>query len=404
MAGAGMFGDQLRAAVRPVPPEERPYAMALCALPGIGPVRARRLRDLAGGYRAAWDSGPEALSRFAASGVRHGPELAKAWRSLRPAVLWESLDGLGISAAFEGDDGYPCDLLEVRAPPLVVYIRGKIAAGDRPAVALVGTRRMSAYGQWMSLQLASALAGRELTVVSGLARGIDSAAHRGALEAGGRTLAVLPGGLDVVYPPEHAGLAGEIAAQGALVSEHLPGTPVLPGSFPARNRLIAGIAAATVVVEAGVRSGALITAHFALELGREVLAVPGKVGAPGSGGVHALLKDGAGLVEGADDIIAALPERARAVVRERARPAGSGRDRSQGGGGAEDRRTVISSRTLEDRLLGLLRGGPLTEKEIIGLSAAAAEKVRATLVMLEMEDRVQRLPGAVYAARDANRR
>jgi DNA processing protein len=243
---------------------------------------------------------------------------------------------------------------------------------------------MSPYGRWAASRIASGLARQGFTIVSGLARGIDAAAHRAALDAGGRTVAVLPGGADVLYPPEHAPLADQIVSRGALVTEYLPGTPVVPGNFPARNRLIAAMAVATVVVEAGLRSGALITAGFALQEGREVMAVPGRAGDPGSGGVHALIRDGAALVETASDVVSALPiwSRPSRSVDAGARPQGQS-----------------SNVSPADRLIRLLAGGPLTEQALIEGSGNPAAQVRAALVMLEMEDRLDRLPGAIYVTR-----
>jgi DNA processing protein len=172
----------------------------------------------------------------------------------------------------------------------------------------VGSRRATAYGIEVAGQLASDLAARGVTIVSGFARGVDTAAHRGALAAGGRTIAVLGCGIDILYPPENAILAREVAASGALVTQFLPGTPPLPQNFPTRNRTLAALALGVVVVEAAERSGSLITAGFAADLGREVFAVPGKITSPTSGGTHRLLRDGATLVERWSDVVQELPE------------------------------------------------------------------------------------------------
>src|SRR5213593_4070047 len=205
-----------------------------------------------------------------------------------------------------GDPRYPA-LLGVIASPPSVHVRGAIVAADGLAIAIVGSRRASTYGLEVAERLAFDLAARGVTIVSGLARGIDTAAHRGALAAGGRTIAVLGCGIDVVYPPENRALARAIEAQGALVSQFAPGMPALPGHFPARNRTLAGLALGVVVVEAADRSGALITAGFAGDLGREVFAVPGRITSPTSAGANRLIQDGAKLVTCWQDIVSELP-------------------------------------------------------------------------------------------------
>ncbi len=188
----------------------------------------------------------------------------------------------------------------------MLWTRGSVDVFERPCVAIVGARAASPYGLSVAERLAADLAAAGLVVVSGMARGVDSAAHRGALDASGATVAVLGSGIDVIYPPEHAPLADAIAATGLLVSELVPGTPPLPIFFPLRNRIISGLSRAVVVIEAGERSGSLITARMALEQGRDVLAVPGNVLSGRNRGAHGLLRDGAKIVESADDILEEL--------------------------------------------------------------------------------------------------
>jgi DNA processing protein len=199
-------------------------------------------------------------------------------------------------------------LRQVADPPPVLFVRGRLETEDARAVALVGTRRATAYGRAVVERLARDLVAAGLTVVSGLAKGIDTFAHHGALAAGGRTIAVLGNGLDQVYPPENDGLARRIveSGRGALVSEFAPGVPPDAVNFPRRNRIISGLSLATVIVEAGEKSGALITADFALEQGRDVLAVPGSIMSPGSVGTHQLLRQGATPVTCAEDILEAI--------------------------------------------------------------------------------------------------
>ena len=213
----------------------------------------------------------------------------------------------GIGAVTWGDAQYPPALAAIVDPPPILWLRGDLSSlAARPAVAIVGSRAATPYALEVAGQLAADLASRGLTIVSGLARGVDSAAHRGALAGGGETIAVLGSGVDVMYPPEHASLARDIAHRGAVVSELAPGTLPHPMFFPQRNRIISGLSRAIVVIEAGEKSGSLITARCALDQGRDVLAVPGNVLSGRNRGAHALLRDGAKIVESADDIVEEL--------------------------------------------------------------------------------------------------
>jgi DNA processing protein len=212
-----------------------------------------------------------------------------------------------ISAISKGDVRFPTALAAIHDPPHTLWIKGDVDAMRAPSVAIVGSRAASPYAIEVARRLGADLARRNIAVVSGMARGVDSAAHRGALEGGGITIAVFGCGVDVMYPPEHRGLADRIVERGALVSEFPPGMPPLKGNFPQRNRIISGLSLAVVIVEAAEGSGSLITADFALEQGRAVLAVPGNVLGGRNYGAHALLRDGAKLVECADDILEELP-------------------------------------------------------------------------------------------------
>src|SRR5437773_239288 len=204
------------------------------------------------------------------------------------------------------DADYPALLAATSSPP-PLWVSGTLLDSDGLAIAIVGARRATPYGVEIAERLAADLAARGATIVSGLARGIDTAAHRGALAAGGRTIAVLGCGLDVVYPPENVALARTIEAHGAVVSQFAAGVPALPGHFPARNRTLAGLALGVVVVEAAEKSGALITAGFAGDLGRETFAVPGRITSPSSAGANRLIQDGAKLVTCWQDIVSELP-------------------------------------------------------------------------------------------------
>ncbi len=212
----------------------------------------------------------------------------------------------GIRAAGWGGPDYPPLLASICDPPFVLWLKGEPSCLSKPAVAVVGSRAATPYGLEAASRLAGDLAAAGVLVVSGLARGIDSAAHRAALAAGGDTVAVLGSGVDVIYPPEHLRLAAEVAGRGAVVSEFPPGTPPNAFHFPARNRVISGLSEAVVVVEAAERSGSLITAGFALDQGRTVMAVPGSVLSGRHRGCHALIRDGAAVVETAEDVLAEL--------------------------------------------------------------------------------------------------
>jgi DNA processing protein len=284
---------------------ERAYWLALTRVVGIGPARFQRLLSHFGSAERAWRAeGPE-LVRAGLDG-RSAQGLVALRRQVDPAEEEDRLRERQIAALTLEDDDYPASLRSIADPPPVLFVRGALSVADDWAVAIVGTRRATAYGRQAAEHLAGALAGAGVTVVSGLARGIDACAHRAALAAGGRTIAVLAHGLDTVYPPEHARLAAEAAEHGALVSEFPLGTRPDAANFPRRNRILAGLARATVVVEAARSSGALITADLALEQGRDVFAVPGSIFSPASQGTNALIKDGARPVTDPQDLLEEL--------------------------------------------------------------------------------------------------
>ncbi len=239
-----------------------------------------------------------------------GPKLAdriRQYSETNEAVEQEAaMQEWGTTLITMENPRYPLRLAEIYDPPLLLFARGSLPAEQEPYVALVGTRRASPYGVRMAEKLARELAARGVTVVSGLAMGIDAAAHRGALEAGGRTVAVLGCGVDIVYPPQNAQLLQDIAAQGAVVSQFPMGMKPSKGHFPYRNRIISGMSLGTVVIEAPLTSGALITARQAAEQGREVFAVPGQAGTHNTEGPHALIREGAKLVERVEDILVEL--------------------------------------------------------------------------------------------------
>jgi len=278
------------------------------------------------------------------------------------------------------DDEYPASLAAVPAPPPFLLARGELRKEDALALAIVGSRRASAYGLGAAECLAADLAARGVTIVSGFARGIDTAAHRGALAAGGRTIAVLGCGVDVTYPPENRKLVGQVLERGALISQFPMGTPALPGHFPLRNRTIAGLTLGTIVVEAAERSGALITAGHAGELGREVFAVPGPVTSETSRGANRLIQDGAKLVQGWEDVLAELPPVWRRCLTECV--------------GAEAPGPAPEGD--ETRVLPLLGGEPIHIDHVIARSGVPSGRAAAALLNLELKGWVRQLPGQHY--------
>lgn len=352
-------------------------------LPGTG-KRLWTLVEHFGSPGAAWAASAKELSGAPGIGEEGPDGLARRKANLDLENLMAKLDAAGISFYCYSDPGYPEKLLSIFDPPPVIFVRGQFKPGDSLAVAMVGSRKPSPYGQLVAEKLAKDLAAVEVTVVSGLARGIDTMAHKGALAANGRTLAVTGSGLDVVYPRENKRLMEQIMTNGAVISEFPPGSPPEAWHFPARNRIISGLALATVVVEAGERSGALITADFALEQGRDVMAVPGNIVNPLSRGPHRLIKQGARLVEGAGDILDELG----LDKLFRATPAG--------GGG------VVKMSVDEEALYQLLTLDPVSLDELIVKSGLTSQKVMAALMYLEIKGFVRQMPGKFYTRTGRN--
>jgi DNA processing protein len=287
---------------------ERQFWLGFNFVPGVGPVRVRQLLAHFGSLKEAWHAHQGALQE-AGLDTRTRRNLIETRNKINLDVELVRLDKLGISLVTWDDHEYPQLLTDLRpvdqAPPLL-YLKGSLSETDVWSVAVVGTRAVSAYGRHATHQIASGLAANRVTIVSGLAKGVDGDAHRAALEVGCRTIAVLPCGIDMIYPPEHRGLAARIIQHGALISIFPPGTPPEGKNFAPRNRVIAGLARGVLVVEAGLKSGALVTAGYALESGREVMAVPGNITAQGSSGTNQLIKEGAHTVTSAQDVLEIL--------------------------------------------------------------------------------------------------
>jgi DNA processing protein len=292
--------------------DERAYWVALNTAAGIGPIRFQRLLAVCGSAEAAYTATDLELATVGLE-RRTLTSLRQLRQRTTPAAILSHLAQLGITPLTLLDADYPANLRQVADPPPVLFTRGSLDfTADRAAVALVGTRRATSYGQAVAHRLSRDLARAGVTVVSGLAKGIDTIVHHAAVQAGGRTIAVLGNGLDQVYPAANVGLARKIvdARAGALVSEFAPGVPPDALNFPRRNRIISGMSLVTVILEAGQPSGALITADFALEQGRDVLAVPGSIFSPTSAGTNALLQQGATPVTCANDILDVLSQHA----------------------------------------------------------------------------------------------
>jgi len=277
--------------------------VALNLIPRLGPVRLRRLRDALGSPQRILDAKADELRSI--EGI--GPEAAKSIANWRELVSLDNelaaVEKFGAMILIQSDEAYPPLLREIHDPPTVLYVWGKLEPRDRHAIGVVGTRKPSHYAQDSAKKLSYQLAYAGLTVVSGLARGIDTSAHQGALAAKGRTLAVIGAGLNCLYPPENRELAEKIAESGAVLSEFPMNTAADRQTFPMRNRIVSGWSFGTLVVEAGVKSGAIITANQAAEQGRSIYVVPGRMDNPSAFGSNRLIQQGAKLVMGAQDIL-----------------------------------------------------------------------------------------------------
>src|SRR5262245_6926818 len=343
------------------------------------------------------------LRRGAAAGAVLNSLLRKHWRDepdkrdalgQRAEAAMRRAADAGLTAVAWSDAAYPAALTAISDPPPVLWARGQLEPLSHPAVAIVGARAGSPYALSVSERLAVDLATAGLVVVSGLARGVDSAAHRGALAGGGATVAVLGSGVDEVYPPEHVQLARDIEQRGAVISELVPGTPPQPQFFPRRNRIISGLSHAVVVIEAGEKSGSLITARCALEQGRDVLAVPGNVLSGRNRGAHALLRDGAKIVESADDILEELGMLPSAGAAGRAAAGRTGKPDPTG--------PASGSSACDPILDSMIAGEPSDLDEIAERSGLSSSRLLPRLFELELQGRVARVGGGRFVRVDSS--
>lgn len=355
----------------------------LACVPGIGPRLGQVLLERFGSHAAVFAASAPRMAAIPGIGRKLAAAIADPAAARMADEVIDLCGRRGVSILAEGSAGYPPLLSRIVDPPGILFLRGSIEPCDSLAVAVVGARHATAYGRKIAWQLAGGLARAGYTVVSGLARGIDAAAHRGALDAGGRTIAVLGNGVLDVYPPEHADLAKEVAARGAVIGEALPLAEPSPGCFPRRNRVISGLTLGTVVVEASSRSGALITARTASEQGREVFAVPGPIDSRMSRGCHDLIRDGARLVQSVDDVLEELGPLFETTT------SGDGRSIHSPG---ELRLGDLERRVL-DTCDAIRSHGPVAIDDIVAACGLAASQVIATVGVLEMRRIVRRLPG-----------
>ena len=358
-------------------------AMRLAMISGVGPRLRKALLEEFGSAAAVLAAAPADLRQVPGIGAELTRRIALARTEIDVQAEMDRCAAEGISILAESRPEYPRSLREIHDPPGILFVRGEIRPTDALAVAIVGSRHATHYGLTMAERLAGSLARSGITVVSGLARGIDGAAHRGALAAGGRTLAVLGSGLANIYPPEHAELAAEVAKSGAVISEMPPDSPPVGGAFPQRNRIISGLSLGVLVVEASTNSGALITARHAMEQGREVYAVPGRIDNRLSRGCHRLIRDGAKLVETVDDILEELGPLVAPTQSD--------------DGVMVHHPAELLLNEIEQQVLAKITGEPTTIDAVVIASGLPISQVLSTISVLEMRHIIRRISGNLIA-------
>lgn len=368
-------------AVDPTTPDpETLDALRLQMTTGLSPRMLKLLLDRFESPGNVLRASREELVQFPDLKPRVVQALAAARENAAAPKEWQACRDRQIQMLIRNRRGYPHRLTEIPDPPLVLYSRGDFATRDDLAIGIVGSRRCTLYGQQQAERLAGALARAGFTIVSGLARGIDAAAHRGALLAGGRTIAVLATAVNDIYPPEHDNLAEEVACHGAVVSEAPLGRRPRPEFFPQRNRIISGLSLGVIVVEADRRSGALSTARHAMEQNREIFAVPGRIDNSTSDGCHDLIRDGATLIRGVDDVLQTLgPLPQPVLVSETSETVHDPRE--------------LALNSVERKVLNSVTRDPLHIDEIVRLADLETPQVLQTITILEIKRLVKRLPG-----------
>lgn len=361
---------------------ELKYWLGFNLVKGIGPAKLQALRDYYGSLEAAWQATQPQLEKigFDQRAIKSFFE-TRTTLNLDAELEWVYQRGLQI-ITWDSPE-YPAYLREVPNAPPLLYLWGALEEGDRLAVAVVGTRRLTSYGRQITRDLVTGLVLNGVTIVSGLARGIDAVAHKTALDLNGRTIAVLGSGLDSIYPAEHRQMAKQIAqGSGAVISEYGLGVQPEAKNFPPRNRVISGLSLGVIIVEAGERSGALITANFALEQGREVFAVPGNVNSPVSVGPNRLIQQGAKLVTGIDDVLDEL--NLKLVVEQTAV------------------QLALPETAEEAAIIAHLSGQPTHVDELCRSSGLPTNLVASTLTMMELKGMVRQVGGMNYVLRESD--
>lgn len=357
--------------------DDKKYWIGFNLIKGIGAVRLQGLIAYFGGLESAWGAKPAELAE-AGMGAKVIERILLARETVSLDKVWENIESQGIKILTWSDEAYPARLKEIDQPPPVLYIRGEYLPDDLFAVAIVGTRKVTPYGRQVTEEVASFLAANGITVISGLARGVDAIAHQAALRAGGRTMGILGSGVDKIYPPEHRALAEQMMERGAVISDYAVGTPPEASNFPPRNRIISGLSLAVVVVEAAETSGALITAEFAAEQGREIFAVPGSILAPQSKGTNRLIQKGAQPLLTPPDLMHALD-----LTRI---------------GAQKTARKILPADEVEARVLNVLGSEPMHVDEIRNQADLPIEKISATLALMELKGMVRQVGGMNYVA------
>ena len=359
--------------------------LRLCLVSGVGPRILTELIDRFETPGAVIAATAAQLQQVDGVGHRLAQAIVEAKDKIDPTIELATCHQNDIQVLTRSADAYPRLLREIPDPPGILFFQGTLKAADALAIAVVGSRNATRYGVTQAQRIATGLAQAGITVVAGLARGIDAAAHRAAIAAGGRTLAVMGGGVLKMYPPEHAELAGEIREQGCLISEMPPNYVATRHAFPRRNRIISGLTLGTLVVEAAERSGALITARQAMEQNRDVFAIPGPVDSRNAKGCHALLRDGAVLVESVDDILDALGPLAEENKREDGR--------------AIRHPAELQLNSNETSVLQAIGSEPTLIDQIVQQTELPTQRVLSTLSVLEVRKLISRLPGGCVARR-----